>query len=261
MAKGYVLSENDREALKRFMDRTKGGRINSGRDWEEENDHQAPEVYVARTPTGGIPQLDEGSGVGTGTSATDSPGRANCDIYRVKRYGDVPELEDVPNFSKLVYNLAGDLIPGNQWVIVVRDKYGDWFVVNANASGNGSGSSDRILVRLTDKTYTANEFVRYSWERVTDSLTPTPVTYTTGSAGVEPAYEVNDNDLGVPTITYLRPGAGSWYLIDEQPLWDFVQKTAPQQGGYFPGNRVYWDMDSNTVQPRYEIRIVDLNVL
>lgn len=231
--------------------------------------YQAPEVYIAKTPPGGIPALSQATatGTGTGTDTTDTPGYANCDIYRIQLYGDVPELEPVGGLFRRVYNVAGDLVPGNQWIVVVRDKFGSWLVVapgpEAGSAGTGTGgdSTVRHLVRLKNKIYTVGEFIRYEADYVTDSTSPSPLTYAIGAPVAEAIYEVNDNDLAVPTITYIRPGAGSWWLIDEQPLWDFVEKTGAQFAGYFPGNRIRYDQSSNTVVARYAIKITDLNGL
>lgn len=113
---------------------------------------QTPEVYVARTPPGGIPALDA---QGTGTSDDDSPGSATCDLYRiVQDFGagtgtadDGPPSLRPTGRTKLVYNLSEAAVDGDAWVLVVRDKFGNWV-----ASGGAGGDDHRWrMVRPTSE--------------------------------------------------------------------------------------------------------------
>ena len=100
--------------------------------WSDQEDHQAPEVYVARPQTSaGIPKLLQTDGTtGTGTdisgSLLDEPGKALCDIARIVLNSDTgdPELLNT-DLPVLVHNLAiGDL--SQDWFPVMRTKYGVW---------------------------------------------------------------------------------------------------------------------------------------
>lgn len=112
--------------------------------WDDEG-HQAPETYLARTPAGGIrpiiiddetgtgTQFGTGSFFGTGTGAY--PGYADCTICRVGFVGpeDLPKLE-VLDFDRRVYNHTDEIIPANSWILITRDKAGHWYVAG-NAGG------------------------------------------------------------------------------------------------------------------------------
>ena len=100
--------------------------------WSDQEDHQAPEVYIAKPQTSaGIPKLLQTDGTtGTGTdisgSLFDEPGKALCDIAKIVINPDTgdPELLDT-GLPVLVHNLApGDL--AQDWIPVMRTKYGVW---------------------------------------------------------------------------------------------------------------------------------------
>lgn len=257
MATGYILSQADREALMRLFRRFGLLRTNTeNRPHVESDVPPAPEIYVARTPAGGIPAIVEGTSItGTGTPATDTPGGADCDIYRVTLHGDVPELEQVPGLSRRVYNVAADLVMGDHWIVITREKFGQWVV--SGAGGGGSQSTVRKLVRLTDKTYTVGQFIRYDWLEATDSISP-PLTYSVGAGG-DPAYDINDVDFPVPYYVYIRPGAGSWWLIEHERPWEFNRKTGPAVAGYFPAERLYYDQDAKAIVSYKVTLLIDLN--
>ncbi len=111
--------------------------------------------------------------------------------------------------------------------------------------GSGSGTDTGFWAIITDKTYTTNQYTKYSWTRVIDSDS-TPLAWadadspepTSGDAETNPAYEVNNIDLTVseshgadsgtadsPMIVWLRKGQGDYYLIDMVARWEFVQAT------------------------------------
>jgi hypothetical protein len=168
MATGYVLNEADVRLLRELVAQQRRGvrnTANRGRV-EVETDPVAPEVYVARTPDAGVPQLAEvpidldtgtGSDFGTGTAVGVDfyavPGSAVCDIYRmsVPAGGGDGTLSAVRGLTRRVYNLFGERVAGNRWVPVARDKYGQWFVTTLVAesadeygdeTGTGTGAED-----------------------------------------------------------------------------------------------------------------------
>lgn len=84
---------------------------------------QAPEVYIALVPSGGIPACEGTTGTGgPGYVAGDIPGHADCDIYRL-----VNETLYFTRKRQRVYNLAPTAI-SQQWAEVSREKYGIWVV-------------------------------------------------------------------------------------------------------------------------------------
>jgi hypothetical protein len=134
-----TLSEADEAALKELLDAYRGRGLNTrGRSpGYPLDDGSAPEVYVAKTPTGGIPALDE-PGVGTGTSAEGAvPGSAECVVYRVLGLPDSPVLYEITGVSRVVYNLANAAVGGDRLVHVFRDKWGQWWVAGGLADDDG----------------------------------------------------------------------------------------------------------------------------
>ena len=120
----FFLTEADHVILKELIadwrSRTKRGRNTA---WPEPDDSQAPEVYIALTPSGGIGALDQGS---TGTFADDLPGSAECEIYRIIDVSDVKTLAAIAGLTKIVYNIGTSAIAANSWISVARDKFGYW---------------------------------------------------------------------------------------------------------------------------------------
>jgi len=130
MPKLLTLSERDVKALRGLLDRVQGSRRNpEGRPDTTVDDHQAPEVYVAKTPSGGIPALDV-------ESSTSYPGVAQCNIYKLSPSSDSSEtavLLQVEGLRKWVRNLTESDIAGSSWVLVVREKFGSWIAVTGGA--------------------------------------------------------------------------------------------------------------------------------
>lgn len=148
MPKPWMPSEQDRVILqdlinvrKRQLQNTPS-RPPTERSWDETEDHQAPEVYVAKPQTSaGIPALLEasigvgtGSPIGTGTldsgSTYDEPGKAECDIYQILVDGTSgdPELHPVTEFSHIVHNITKSAL-SQDWVQIHRTKYGKWLAL------------------------------------------------------------------------------------------------------------------------------------
>ncbi len=124
----YVLTAEERDALAWLVAdyRRRFGLGPHGRKGEEPpEDPTAPEVYVAFTPSGGIPAR-------SGTT----PGSVLCDVHKV--YGGV--LTDA-GFERLVFNLNADAVDGSAYVKISRDKFGVWWADSAEGEpGTGTGT-------------------------------------------------------------------------------------------------------------------------
>lgn len=128
----YVLTLKEKQLLQQLVSNNKRLPLNrfsnsSESAWTDGNDHQAPEVYVANV-TDTIPALTAGT--------PPKPGSAECSIYQIVYTDNDPTLIAVNGFKQVVLNLSSSAI-GEGWVLVVRDKYGYWFVV----TGGGGGDS------------------------------------------------------------------------------------------------------------------------
>lgn len=139
----YGLTKADVDFLKELKRAYGGGRQNPpssrlGYDIFDDSP-QAPEVYIALVPSGGIPanegdpELLPGTGTELDLNQGDTPGSATCQIYRI--IGGVLYSCD---FSKVVYNLSASAID-EQWITVIRDKFGNWIA----QTGGGSDCADR----------------------------------------------------------------------------------------------------------------------
>lgn len=133
MATAYLLSESDREAIQEMLRQWKRMPDEPLSRHVKEPLYQAPEVYVARTRSGGIPALSDEADVGT-APGPDQPGYAECDIYQLLQSG---ELEIIDGLTRRVHNLSSSAIAANTWILVVRDKFGKWFSERAGSGGSG----------------------------------------------------------------------------------------------------------------------------
>ena len=146
--KQYYLTDGDRDWLRTLVEDYQGRIGNTQqrgtRDRVEDEEHQAPEVYVAKTPALGIPKLvDSGGG-------NQVPGKADCLLFRVNP--GTTKLEPLSGGFRTVYNLGTSDINMNSWVLVHRDKLGYWFV-GASSGGSGSLTTQdlRYCTALTQK--------------------------------------------------------------------------------------------------------------
>lgn len=93
---------------------------------------QAPDVYLAKVPPGGIPGLEQSGTTGTGTDQPldDVPGEVECEIYQLDTSLAVPEFGRVGELTYIVRNLSPSTVSADRtpWVLVVRDKFGEWYV-------------------------------------------------------------------------------------------------------------------------------------
>lgn len=146
MADMFYLTGEDvalfREMAQEFRARKKGMR-----DWGgPPKPPQAPEVYLAKVPPGGIPALSQSATTGTGTDQPldDVAGEVECEIYQLDP--ETGEFGRVGELTYIVHNLAPSAISANRtpWVLVVRDKFGEWFVAGGAATANSDGFEEIV---------------------------------------------------------------------------------------------------------------------
>lgn len=160
---GYFISTEDYPLVQELLARVRGhprstpGRpaTSPGIDVAHEKAHG---TFVARTPAGGIPALNEGATtwLGTGTETTsgtgteilsdDSPGRADCPVWRVLRESDgTPVLSPVDAYPKEVLNISTTAVPGDEWILVTLGRDGEWYAVWGGGGGvNVCGNPDPL---------------------------------------------------------------------------------------------------------------------
>jgi len=134
MSEVYGFTEPERQ---RFLEMWKWYKTQSparvARHVEPE-DFPAPDVYIAKSPAGGIRALRSAMG----TDAYDSPGDALCKIYRIVENqegytGTGPgddELHEMESTTKRVYNIYKMDVPPNTWMLIARTKGGVWVVTS-----------------------------------------------------------------------------------------------------------------------------------
>ena len=90
----------------------------------------APEVYIAYIPAGGLPAR---SGM--------TPGSVACNIYRITG----GTLGQVGTFQETVYNLSLDVIDEG-YTLIIRERFGNWMVAPAGAASGTPGSGSVINI-------------------------------------------------------------------------------------------------------------------
>lgn len=121
MTTAIFLSEQDRDLVVGALQAIRSGRVNFGArpdtdlSFTRSEDHQAPEVYVAKLVSDDIP------------AASDTePGDGTCDIYQILIVDGTPIITQVEGLNKTVYNISSQPIAGDQWIVLKRTKYGRW---------------------------------------------------------------------------------------------------------------------------------------
>lgn len=106
---------------------------------------QAPEIYVAKIPSGGIPAAEH---VGTAGGPPTSLSGAECQVYYLSTDDGI--LNPIDGNTRWVYNLSTNDITGTGWVLIVREKGGDWVAVNVvrSAYGDEAGAGQCQFAKL-----------------------------------------------------------------------------------------------------------------
>ncbi len=187
MADQFVLTEESAKILQRLLDDYGRGRKNRPGLTFDSDDYNTPDVYVARTPGTGIPALrmDLDTGTGTrpiGTASAfqgNTPGSAECNIYRVLYTSTTPNLMPV-GITRAVLNLSTTAVAANSWVIVIRDKFGQWYVLQM---GSGGEAGATITVRSRDSSSGSSVYTTFTSINTMDFWLTTGVKATLAAAG------------------------------------------------------------------------------
>jgi hypothetical protein len=146
------LSDDDIAKIQTVINKVGSQYVNTlNRTRVHEQDPPASDIFVALAPIGGIPAL-QGFG---------DPGTALCQVYQVVQDTQLgtssgtmtgSNLQVVDTITpQLVNNLAPSSIQENVWVLVVRDRFGQWFV----AASFGSTVDNGFALVTSATTYPA----------------------------------------------------------------------------------------------------------
>lgn len=209
---GYVLSAKDYAALKKLIysfNRSQDPRGNTpqrperGSAWVEHEEIITAETLVARTPSEGIPGLVENDPTGNG----DQPGVNDCLVFKVVPPDsldptDPEEMNQIGVQYKRVYNMSTSAIPGDQWILIERDKFGKWWVVEPGAG------SDCFVVELTSEWEVEHG---YSWKRMIKNHDGSFSDHPSGETGRDADTPDEDHHFLVGTRGWLCavPGTGT----------------------------------------------------
>ena len=245
-ARGIVLTPNDEAILSELIRAHKNRPQNTTqRPRRDQDENEAPEVYVARTIENGIPPLVEEPGAGI----KDQPGYAYCEVYRITKASTRFELRPIPGLRKRVFNLTLETIPAGQWVLIARDKPGSWHVVR----GGSGGADPEIDVEITSFDCGTGRMgfkqIRHTggknWEDMPGGIT------TSDCYHIDAANYPGGPLIAVPTRCRAKPGklVGSvqhWivdcpvgYTGDKLSIWDWVCQNS------IPIKTMYWHRRRN----------------
>ena len=162
----YLLNDEDVTILEALIAREKKrGNSPRGRDYSEEPLGETPEVFIAKTPADGIYRYDDGDETGTGSGSAFIPGSAECTIYRLLTWTNPVEFEEQEGRTETVYNLSTKDVPGDTYILIVKDKWGVWVASGLvdqltedelDEPGTGTGTAvtggycDLAILRQTD---------------------------------------------------------------------------------------------------------------
>lgn len=158
--KAYSPDEGDLEALRAMLARQRRATTGAeNRPHRRAKLPEAPEVYVAKVPPGGIPPMFSAV---SQVAPKAVPGGVECQIYRLDlATGD---LETVPGLTRRVYSLGTAHVQGGSTTPVVRDKFGTWWVTcsdcvypfgtgvdtgtgfHTTGTGTGTGTGQDVVV-------------------------------------------------------------------------------------------------------------------
>ena len=160
--KPIFWSRDDVRLIQRMLDRERRQTINAQPmqitdRWDQGEDHQAPEVYIARPLTSlGVPGLSVGDGYADYDYPVDSygdyfdrdqvPGSALCGIYKLVRSVGSRSFENelvATGRVERVYNVSTSSLTQDYFPIA-RDKFGKW--LSLSAGGGGSNESIDFVI-------------------------------------------------------------------------------------------------------------------
>ncbi len=136
MTQAFFLSAEDVVVMRQVVDwfRKSHGELPQP---EPISAFQSPDVYIAKTPDGGIPARDG-----------DTPGNAECDLYRIQD-GELSSM----GITRKIYNLSLAIIE-DEYISVMRTKGGAWILcAGQGIESTGTGTStdeciDTLLGRV-----------------------------------------------------------------------------------------------------------------
>lgn len=159
MAKGYALTESDRQAIQELITRGKSGG-DSTRPKKPKSklpDYKTPEVFIAKAVggTGGITALE------VQESGNDFAGYGVCNIFQIIPNWDTGdyEIQPVGSSEEVVFNLSQDTIGEEGYFLVCRDKFGRWIIPAATTSTRFAWATTTAAVASTDATFSVKSVV------------------------------------------------------------------------------------------------------
>lgn len=137
-----------------------GRRLNIPLRSQSEPDAQTPDTYLAKPPVSGIPGITP-VGTASGPDEGDSPGSAECAIYRILAGEIVPM-----GFNRTVYNFSMTPVL-NEWFVTTRTKDGVW-IAQTNftafrgiAAENVAKGNSGYVTRSYNGDYTSSDLVNF----------------------------------------------------------------------------------------------------
>lgn len=121
---GFLLTAGDIQVLRAFLAREAGKVKRPTKHEQVEQVWQTPDVYIARTPAGGIEGYTTPLGTDSGSDAADAH-YGYCQIYRIRDIGS--DVDVIPiSIYRDVWNLSREGIAGDTLIGAIKDKTGKW---------------------------------------------------------------------------------------------------------------------------------------